>query len=97
MPTPFRVGPADDDEFLVAVRAWPSLLFATEKSSQTLGLNPHRPTPLPAHNSPRFPPPRLFGRLPPRTSSRPCSAGVRKPLTKAAVWTRGIDWRDRPT
>jgi hypothetical protein len=30
---------------------------------------------------PRFPPSRLFGRLPPCTPSRLCLAGVRKPLT----------------
>ena len=35
----------------------------------------------PAHKTPRFPPSRLFGRLPPSPSSRPCPAGVRKPLT----------------
>ncbi len=57
----------------------------TEKSTQTLRLNPHKPTPSPAQNSPRFPPSRLFGRLPPRPPSRPCPAGVRKPLTKPAV------------
>ena len=32
---------------------------------------------------PRFPPSRLFGRLPPCTPSRPCLAGIRKPLTIA--------------
>ena len=34
---------------------------------------------------PRFPPSRLFGRLPPCTPSRLGLAGIRKPLTKPAV------------
>jgi hypothetical protein len=47
---------------------------------------------------PRFPPSRLFGRLPPCTPSRLCLAGVRKPLTKAVLpvirssWRRGLEF-----
>src|SRR6516225_7189198 len=40
---------------------------------------PHRPTPASVRTPPRFPPSRLFGRLPPCTPSRLCLAGVRKP------------------
>src|SRR5271169_5097749 len=69
----------------VAPLARSSFLSATENLSQTLRLNPHRPTPPPAQNPPRFPPSRLFGRLPPRPPSRPCPAGVRKPLTIAVI------------
>jgi hypothetical protein len=38
-----------------------------------------------AHTPPRFPPLRLFGRLPPSPSSRPSVAGVRNPLTSAVA------------
>src|SRR5215831_7701299 len=39
---------------------------------------------------PRFPPSRLFGRLPPCIPSRLRLAGIRKPLTKAAIRVRGV-------
>jgi hypothetical protein len=47
-----------------AVITQPSSLFQTGGSGPTSTLNPHRPTPLPAQTPPRFPPLRLFGRLP---------------------------------
>jgi hypothetical protein len=45
-------------------------LLELETSEQTPTLNPHSPTPLPAQTPPRFPPSRLFGRLPPCTPAR---------------------------
>jgi hypothetical protein len=53
-----------------AVIIHPSSLFETERSGHAPALNPHRPTPLPAQTPPRFPPSRLFGRLPPCIPSR---------------------------
>src|SRR6516164_7157459 len=46
---------------------------------------PHRPTPASVRTPPRFPPSRLFGRLPPCTPSRLCLAAVRKPLTRGGL------------
>ena len=64
----------------------PAFPFENDQASQRLALNPHKPR----HHrrtqtTPRFPPSRLFGRLPPCIRSRLRTAGVRKPLTKAAV------------
>ena len=52
---------------------------------------PHRPTPASAPTPPRFPPSRLFGRLPPCTPSRLCLAGIRKPLTIPAVLSIALE------
>ena len=41
---------------------------------------------------PRFPPSRLFGRLPPCTPSRPCLAGIRKPLTTPDLRGGAREW-----
>src|SRR6516225_2517631 len=72
--------PAATDTTIAALARPPSL-SEIGKSNQTRALNPHSPTPPLAQTPPRFPPSRLFGRLPPSPSSRPCPAGVRKPLT----------------
>ena len=61
----------------------PAFPFENDQASQRLALNPHKPR----HHrrtqtTPRFPPSRLFGRLPPCIRSRLRTAGVRKPLTK---------------
>src|SRR6202011_2991438 len=69
----------------------PSSLFETERSGHAPALNPHRPTPLPAQTPSRFPPSRLFGRLPPCIPSRLRLAGVRKPLTIPAVRRTAIE------
>src|SRR5207253_2724458 len=53
----------------------------SEQAPHSLAPNPHRLTPPPAQKTPRFPPSRLFGRLPPCTPSRLRQAGIRKPLT----------------
>ena len=50
-----------------------------EKSKQTPALNPHSPTPPPAQTPPRFPPSRLFGRLPPCIARTPVTG--RRPKT----------------
>src|SRR5262249_39775120 len=70
----------------------PSSLFGTDKSDQAPAPNPHRSTPPPARTPPRFPPPRLFGRLPPCTPSRMCLAGIRKPLTTAVDFAVECEW-----
>src|SRR5262249_3406713 len=57
----------------------PQSLSETGKSDQTLASNPHRLTPPPAQTPPRFPPLRLFGRLPPCTPSPPMHAAGRNP------------------
>src|SRR5947207_928508 len=57
----------------------------SDEATQSLALNPHKLIPPPPHTPPRFPPSRLFGRLPPCIPSRLRMAGVRKPLTKAVV------------
>ena len=49
----------------VAVLARPPSQSEIKKSNQTLALNPHRSTPASVRTPPRFPPSRLFGRLPP--------------------------------
>ena len=64
----------------------PAFPFENDQASQRLALNPHKPR----HHrrtqtTPRFPPSRLFGRLPPCIRSRLRTAGVRKPLTIPAV------------
>src|SRR5215475_5144361 len=69
----------------IAALARPPSLSEIGKSNQKRALNPHIPTPPLAQTPPRFPPSRLFGRLPPSPSSRPCPAGVRKPLTNLPV------------
>ena len=56
-------------------------LVRNPRSDQIPAPNPHRLIPPPATTPPRFPPLRLFGRLPPYARSRLCLAGVRKPLT----------------
>src|SRR6516165_6218502 len=76
--------PAATDTTIAALARPPSL-SEIGKSNQTRALNPHSPTPPLAQTPPRFPPSRLFGRLPPSPSSRPCPAGVRKPLTIPVV------------
>ena len=48
------------------------------------------------HAGPRFPPSRLFGRLPPCIPSRRRLAGIRKPLTIAAVCRTSEDRRRPP-
>src|SRR5215467_3475439 len=48
----------------------PAVPSESGQVAQNLTLNPHRPTLPPAHTPPRFPPSRLFGRLPPRSPSR---------------------------
>src|SRR5215472_10280578 len=53
-------------------------------------LNLHRPTPLPAQTPPRFPPLRLFGRLPVSGVTRCSEAGVRKPLTQSDVHANAL-------
>ena len=67
----------------VAALALPPFPFESEKSVQTPALNPHSLTPPPVRTPPRFPPSRLFGRLPPCIPSRLRLAGIRKPLTTA--------------
>jgi len=62
------------------------------QAAQSLALNPHRPTPPPAHTPPRFPPLRLFRRLPQSAPSRPSLAGVRKPLTGRAISGATAEW-----
>jgi hypothetical protein len=74
---------AEATDRAVAVLARRPSQSEIEKSNQTSALNPHSPTPPLAQTPPRFPPSRLFRRLPPSPSSPPCPAGVRKPLTKA--------------
>src|ERR1700758_2693608 len=64
----------------VAALAQPSLPIKSQKSHQTPALNLHSLTPPPVRTPPRFPPSRLFGRLPPRLPSRLRLAGIRKPL-----------------
>ena len=77
----------------------PAFPFENDQASQRLALNPHKPR----HHrrtqtTPRFPPSRLFGRLPLCIPSRLRMAGVRKPLTKAALpvirssWRRGLEF-----
>src|SRR5436190_16535470 len=53
----------------------------SDEATQSLALNPHKLIPPPPHTPPRFPPSRLFGRLPPCIPSLLRMAGVRKPLT----------------
>src|ERR1700758_721940 len=48
----------------------PAVPSESGQVAQNLVLNPHRPTLPPAHTPPRFPPSRLFGRLPPCSPSR---------------------------
>src|SRR5215472_15418146 len=48
----------------------PAVPSESGQIAQNLALNPHRPTLPPAHTPPRFPPSRLFGRLPPCSPSR---------------------------
>src|ERR1700756_3811932 len=48
----------------------PAVPSESGQVAQNLALNPHRPTLPPAHSPPRFPPSRLFGRLPPCSPSR---------------------------
>src|SRR6266446_7585574 len=62
-PEAFRT-PALERVALAGVITQPSPLFQTGGSGPTSALNPHRPTPPPAQTPPRFPPLRLFGRLP---------------------------------
>jgi hypothetical protein len=57
----------------------------SQQAPHSLASNPHRLTPLPTQKTPRFPPSRLFGRLPPCIPSRLRPAGIRKPLTIAAI------------
>jgi hypothetical protein len=64
----------------VAALAQPPFPFESEKSDQTPALNLHSLTPPPVRTPPRFPPSRLFGRLPPCIPSRLRLAGIRKPL-----------------
>src|SRR4051794_30229431 len=60
----------------------PAFPFENDQSSQRLALNPHKPRyHRRTQTAPRFPPSRLFGRLPPSIRSRLRTAGVRKPLT----------------
>src|SRR5438105_9948358 len=68
----------------VASRGVP-LSQSTERSRHTPPLHPPRPTPASVRTPPRFPPSRLFGRLPPCIPARLRPAGIRKPLTKAAL------------
>src|SRR5882762_5673027 len=63
----------------------PAVPTRDRKINQTRALNPHSPTAPPTQTPPRFPPSRLFGRLPPCTPSRQWLAGVRKPLTIAVI------------
>ena len=67
----------------VAALAQPPFPFESDKSDQTPALNLHSLTPPPVRTPPRFPPSRLFGRVPPCIPSRLRLAGIRKPLTKA--------------
>jgi hypothetical protein len=69
----------------VAALAQPPFPFESEKSDQTPALNLHSRTPPPVRTPPRFPPSRLFGRLPPCIPSRLRLAGIRKPLTIAEL------------
>src|SRR5215472_6772353 len=48
----------------------PAVPSESSQVAQNPALNPHRPTLPPAHTPPRFPPSRLFGRLPPCSPSR---------------------------
>ena len=77
--------PTTPTKITVAPLIHPAFPFQNHQATQRLALNPHSPTPPPAHTTPRFPPSRLFGRLPPCIRSRPRTAGIRKPLTEAAV------------
>src|SRR5689334_22225707 len=61
-------------------------LVRNPRSDQIPAPNPHSLTPPPATTPPRFPPLRLFGRLPPYARSHLCLAGVRKPLTASSEW-----------
>jgi hypothetical protein len=55
----------------LAALALPSFPIESQKSDQTPAPNPHSLTPAPVRTPPRFPPSRLFGRLPPCLPSRP--------------------------
>lgn len=74
--------PTTPTKITVAPLIHPAFPFQNHQATQRLALNPHSPTPPPAHTTPRFPPSRLFGRLPPCIRSRPRTAGIRKPLTE---------------
>src|SRR6516225_1312749 len=75
----------------LAALALPSFPIESQKSDQTPAPNPHSLTPAPVRNPPRFPPSRLFRRLPLCLPSRPRLAGIRKPLTKAAGPRIGLE------
>src|SRR5262249_30088559 len=64
----------------IAALAQPPFPFENQKSDQTPALNLHSLTPPPVRTPPRFPPSRLFGRLPPCIPSRLRLAGIRNPL-----------------
>ena len=62
-----------------ALPAQPAPLFAIPRSDQIPAPNPHSLIPAPATTPPRFPPLRLFGRLPPYARLTPVSG--RRPKT----------------
>ena len=69
----------------------PASLSENQPAPHSLASNPHRLTPPPAQNTPRFPSSRLFGRLPPCLPPRLRLAGIRKPLTITAVRNATIE------
>ena len=80
----------------LAPLALPSFPIENQKSDQTPALNLHSLTHRRCELPPRFPPSRLFGRLPPCLPSRLRLAGIRKPLTIPAVRVATIDRQADP-
>jgi hypothetical protein len=73
----------------VAPLTQPASPSENHKAAQSLALNPHRPTLPPRHTPPRFPRLRLFGRLPPNTSSCPVPGRRPKTLNRKGVCSLG--------
>ena len=63
--TPARHGTHSNQNHRPRYSFKPAAPSESGQVAQNLALNPHRPTLPPAHTPPRFPPSRLFGRLPP--------------------------------